>query len=254
MVDSKAYSMKLTNREGHGFLIREFPIPVPVPVRVCSMNEAKFVKNYDMPELVVFVCEDHDQFVKDICIKKGDSTKGNKGDMRIVMERDSCNSSGSEFVASSIVKDVNVIKTYDFRDGNSIEHHTKKKTSKALGEVSLLSPSILKSEGVPIYHTVQHSGEFVVTFPRAYHSGINCGFNCAKAVNVAPVDWFLHGQNAVELYSMQRPKTSLSHDKLLFGSAQEAVRTLSDLTLHGKENLKYFKWKGFYGKNGVAQE
>ncbi|MED6168298.1 hypothetical protein PIB30_010354 [Stylosanthes scabra] len=117
--------------------------------------------------------------------------------------------------------------------------------------VTLFSPSILKSEGVPIYRTVQHSGEFVVTFPRAYHSGFNCGFNCAEAVNVAPVDWFLHGQNAVELYSMQRRKTSLSHDKLLFGSAKEAVRALSDLTLHGKENLKNFKWKSFCGKDGV---
>ncbi|MED6223614.1 hypothetical protein PIB30_075679 [Stylosanthes scabra] len=120
MVDSKVYSMKLTNREGHGFLIREFlvPVPVPVPIRVCSMNEAKFVKNYDMPVLVVFVCEDHDH----------------KGDMGIVVERDSCNSSGSAFAASSIIKDVNVIKTYDFRDGNSIEHPTKKMTSEALGE------------------------------------------------------------------------------------------------------------------------
>ncbi|XLR59588.1 hypothetical protein S83_010260 [Arachis hypogaea] len=117
--------------------------------------------------------------------------------------------------------------------------------------VTLLSPSILKSEGVPVYRAVQHSGEFVVTFPRAYHSGFNCGFNCAEAVNAAPVDWFLHGQNAVELYSMQRRKTSLSHDKLLFGSAQEAVRALSDLTLHGKENVKNFKWKSFCGKDGV---
>ncbi|MED6190992.1 hypothetical protein PIB30_111559, partial [Stylosanthes scabra] len=121
------------------------------------MNEAKFVKNYDMPVLVVFVCEDHDQYVKDICIDRGDSTKGkcvlgeygldkntpcfsdfvmycSKGDLGIVVERDSCNSSGSAFAASSIIKDVNVIKTYDFRDGNSIEHPTKKKTSEALGE------------------------------------------------------------------------------------------------------------------------
>ncbi|MED6211418.1 hypothetical protein PIB30_073516 [Stylosanthes scabra] len=54
--------------------------------------------------------------------------------MGIVVERDSCNSSGSAFAASSIIKDVNVIKTYDFRDGNSIEQPTKKKTSEVLGE------------------------------------------------------------------------------------------------------------------------
>ena len=108
-------------------------------------------------------------------------------------------------------------------------------------QVTQLSPSVLKSGGVPVHRTVQHSGEFVVTFPRAYHCGFNCGFNCAEAVNVAPVDWLVHGQNAAELYSLQCRKTSLSHDKLLFGCAQEAMHALAELTLHGKENLKYIK-------------
>ncbi|KAK1383517.1 hypothetical protein POM88_021252 [Heracleum sosnowskyi] len=81
--------------------------------------------------------------------------------------------------------------------------------------VTQLSPSVLKSEGVPVYRVVQHSGEFVLTFPRAYHVGFNCGFNCAEAVNVAPIDWLEHGQCAVELYSKQNRKTSLSHDNLL---------------------------------------
>ncbi|RDX79654.1 Lysine-specific demethylase JMJ18, partial [Mucuna pruriens] len=117
--------------------------------------------------------------------------------------------------------------------------------------VTQLSPSILKSEGVPVYCTVQHSGEFVVTFPRAYHCGFNCGFNCAEAVNVAPVDWLVHGQNAAELYSLQCRKTSLSHDKLLFGCAQEAVHALAELTLHGKEIVKYIKWRSACGKDGV---
>ncbi|KAF1864452.1 hypothetical protein Lal_00021875 [Lupinus albus] len=117
--------------------------------------------------------------------------------------------------------------------------------------VTQLSPSVLKSEGVPLYRTVQHSGEFVITFPRAYHSGFNCGFNCAEAVNVAPVDWLMHGQNAVELYSLQCRKTSLSHDKLLFGSAQEAVRALAELAHLGKETPKILKWKSVCGKDGV---
>ncbi|KAK7281435.1 hypothetical protein RIF29_09424 [Crotalaria pallida] len=117
--------------------------------------------------------------------------------------------------------------------------------------VTQLSPSILKSEGVPLYRTAQHSGEFVITFPRAYHSGFNCGFNCAEAVNVAPVDWLKHGQNAVELYSSQCRKTSLSHDKLLFGSAQEAVRSLAELAHLGKETPKILKWGSVCGKDGI---
>ncbi|CAM6122699.1 unnamed protein product [Calypogeia fissa] len=92
--------------------------------------------------------------------------------------------------------------------------------------VTQLSPSILKEEGLPVYRLVQHAGEFVITFPRAYHSGFNCGFNCAEAVNLAPVDWLPHGQSAVELYMEQRRKTSVSHDKLLFAAARHAIKVV----------------------------
>lgn len=99
---------------------------------------------------------------------------------------------------------------------------------------------------------VQNSGEYVLTFPRAYHAGFNCGFNCAEAVNVAPVDWLAHGQNAVELYSKETRKTSLSHDKLLLGAAYEAVKALWELSDSvGKENTENLRWKSFCGKNGT---
>ncbi|WCJ24422.1 Lysine-specific demethylase JMJ18 [Euphorbia peplus] len=119
--------------------------------------------------------------------------------------------------------------------------------------VTQLSPSVLKDEGVPVYRVVQNSGEFVLTFPRAYHSGFNCGFNCAEAVNVAPVDWLSHGQNAVELYSKQRRKTSISHDKLLLGSAQIAVKALWELLL-GKETPGNLRWKTVCGKDGLLTQ
>nr|GFD37449.1 lysine-specific demethylase JMJ18 [Tanacetum cinerariifolium] len=99
-----------------------------------------------------------------------------------------------------------------------------------------LSPKVLKSEGVPVYRAAQHSGEFIVTFSRAYHAGFNCGFKCAEAANVAPVDWLLHGQGAVELYREQRRKTSISHDKLLLASAREAVKALWELSTLNEES------------------
>ncbi|XP_050368542.1 lysine-specific demethylase JMJ14-like [Argentina anserina] len=116
--------------------------------------------------------------------------------------------------------------------------------------VTQLSPSVLKSEGVPVHRVVQHSGEFVLTFPRAYHAGFNCGFNCAEAVNVAPVDWLQHGQTAVELYSKQCRKTSLSHDKLLLQSALEAVQVLGEISL-GKKLTSNQNWQKVCGKDGV---
>ncbi|CAK9273364.1 unnamed protein product [Sphagnum jensenii] len=90
--------------------------------------------------------------------------------------------------------------------------------------VTQLSPSILKQEGVPVYRLVQQAGDYVITFPHAYHAGFNSGFNVAEAVNVAPVDWLLHGQAAVELYREQCRKTSVSHDKLLLRAARLAVK------------------------------
>ncbi|KAK3041880.1 hypothetical protein RJ639_001248 [Escallonia herrerae] len=117
--------------------------------------------------------------------------------------------------------------------------------------VTQLSPSILKSEGVPLYRAVQNSGEFILTFPRAYHCGFNCGFNCAEAVNVAPIDWLEHGQSAVELYCKQHRKTSLSHDKLLLASAREAVRALWELSVSKKENPLNLSWRSVCGKEGA---
>ncbi|KAG8085078.1 hypothetical protein GUJ93_ZPchr0010g9854 [Zizania palustris] len=117
--------------------------------------------------------------------------------------------------------------------------------------VTQLSPSVLKSEGVPVYRVVQNPGEFVLTLPRAYHCGFNCGFNCAEAVNVAPVDWLPHGQCAVELYREQRRKTSISHDKLLLKTAKEAVRQLWMNLRNCKSEQGVYRRKDTCGKNGM---
>ncbi|KAG5004418.1 hypothetical protein JHK86_028557 [Glycine max] len=117
--------------------------------------------------------------------------------------------------------------------------------------VTQLSPSILKSKGVPVYRCIQNPGDFVLTFPRAYHSGFNCGFNCAEAVNVAPVDWLPHGHIAIELYQEQGRKTSISHDKLLLGAAREAVRAQWELDLLKKNTLDNLRWKDVCGKDGL---
>ncbi|KAL8539023.1 hypothetical protein ACS0TY_000863 [Phlomoides rotata] len=120
--------------------------------------------------------------------------------------------------------------------------------------VTQLSPSILRSEGVPVYRCVQNPGEFVLTFPRAYHAGFNCGFNCAEAVNVAPVDWLPHGQNAIELYREQARKTSISHDKLLLGAAREAVKANWEYNLLKKSSSVNLRWKDVCGKDGVLSK
>uniref|UniRef100_A0A667HJP8 Lysine demethylase 4D n=1 Tax=Lynx canadensis TaxID=61383 RepID=A0A667HJP8_LYNCA len=52
-------------------------------------------------------------------------------------------------------------------------------------KVALISPTVLKDNGIPFNRITQEAGEFMVTFPYGYHSGFNHGFNCAEAINFA---------------------------------------------------------------------
>ena len=93
---------------------------------------------------------------------------------------------------------------------------------------------------------MQKAGEFIVTFPRAYHAGFNCGFNCAEAVNVAPIDWLPRGQIAVELYKQQMRRSTVSHDKLLIETAKKAIAiSYHFLELQGTADLA--AWKDSFG-------
>ena len=39
----------------------------------------------------------------------------------------------------------------------------------------------------------QKEGEFIVTFPGAYHSRFNHGINCSEAVNFGTLNWVRNG-------------------------------------------------------------
>jgi histone demethylase JARID1 len=44
-----------------------------------------------------------------------------------------------------------------------------------LGKTTMFPPNILLRHHVPVYRAIQRPGEFVITFPRAYHSGFSHG-------------------------------------------------------------------------------
>lgn len=67
--------------------------------------------------------------------------------------------------------------------------------------VTIVNPNILQELGVPIYSTNQRAGDFVVTFPRAYHAGFNCGLNFAEAVNFSNASWLAIGRKCMANYS-----------------------------------------------------
>ncbi|XP_061075789.1 lysine (K)-specific demethylase 5Ba [Conger conger] len=88
--------------------------------------------------------------------------------------------------------------------------------------VTIMNPNTLMEHGVPIYRTNQCAGEFVITFPRAYHSGFNQGFNFAEAVNFCTVDWMPLGRQCVDHYRMLNRYCVFSHDELICKMAAQA--------------------------------
>ncbi|XP_071730624.1 lysine-specific demethylase JMJ13-like [Rutidosis leptorrhynchoides] len=84
-----------------------------------------------------------------------------------------------------------------------------------LEKTTIFPPNILQQNGVPVYKAVQKPGEFVITFPRAYHAGFSHGFNCSEAVNFAIGDWFLLGSIASHRYAVLNRVPLLPHEELL---------------------------------------
>jgi histone demethylase JARID1 len=113
------------------------------------------------------------------------------------------------------------------KDANGLEKVFKSYLSMKMRDVPDLlhhittqfSPRLLQNAKVPIYKLLQHEGEFVVTFPRAFHGGFSMGPNIGEAVNFATHDWIAHGSDANERYrSFARPAV-FSHDRLTFTMA-----------------------------------
>ena len=72
---------------------------------------------------------------------------------------------------------------------------------------------------------VQAPGEYVITFPRAYHGGFSNGFCIGEAVNFSIGDWFPFGLDAAQRYRRLSRLPILAHDELL---------CLEGLAIHGK--------------------
>lgn len=87
--------------------------------------------------------------------------------------------------------------------------------------VTICNPKALIDDRVPIHRVNQYAGEFVVTFPRAYHTGFNQGLNFAEAVNFAPADWLRLGRSCIDHYATVRRFPVFSHDELICKMAND---------------------------------
>uniref|UniRef100_A0A5B6ZDI0 Putative lysine-specific demethylase REF6 n=1 Tax=Davidia involucrata TaxID=16924 RepID=A0A5B6ZDI0_DAVIN len=93
-------------------------------------------------------------------------------------------------------------------------------TFAVLGEkTTVMSPEVLISAGVPCCRLEQNAGEFVVTFPRAYHSGFSHGFNCGEAANIATPGWLRVAKDAAIRRASINCPPMVSHFQLLYDLA-----------------------------------
>ncbi|XP_016459226.1 lysine-specific demethylase JMJ13-like [Nicotiana tabacum] len=96
-------------------------------------------------------------------------------------------------------------------------------------KTTMVSPKILLQYDVPVYKAAQMPGEFVITFPRAYHSGFSHGFNCGEAVNFAIDEWFPFGAEASERYALLGKVPIIPYEELLCAEAMRLPESLAHI-------------------------
>ncbi|KAK9121257.1 hypothetical protein Syun_018874 [Stephania yunnanensis] len=122
--------------------------------------------------------------------------------------------------------------------------------------VTMLNPSVLQDNGVPVYTVLQEPGNFVITFPRSYHGGFNFGLNCAEAVNFAPADWLPYGGFGAERYRLYHKPAVICHEELLCVVAKTECNEKVSPYLK-KEMLRIFNkekhWRERLWRNGIVK-
>ena len=54
-------------------------------------------------------------------------------------------------------------------------------------KTTMFPPSVLLEHNVPLYKAVQMHGEFVITFPRAYHAGFSHGKSLSLSLHLITI-------------------------------------------------------------------
>lgn len=99
------------------------------------------------------------------------------------------------------------------KDDVAVQNRVK---AELMDKNTMVKPSELQNHGVLVYRVVQEVGTFVVTFPRAYHSGFSCGFNVGEAVNFGCDDWWRFAESAFDVYCHLRRPHIIPQEEILY--------------------------------------
>ncbi|KAL6489295.1 hypothetical protein MHYP_G00030360 [Metynnis hypsauchen] len=79
----------------------------------------------------------------------------------------------------------------------------------------MISPEVLRREGVKVYRTVQRCGQFMVCFPGTFVSKVCCGYSVSETVHFATPEWMKLGYEAAKDLKKRRIEEPFSTEKLL---------------------------------------
>ncbi|AOW02966.1 hypothetical protein LXG23DRAFT_22588 [Yarrowia lipolytica] len=85
----------------------------------------------------------------------------------------------------------------------------------------MISPQVLRDEGIDVYICDQRPGDYVLSFPQSYRSHFCHGFNMSESVNLCPLSW-LDGpaQECASLYSKYSQLPAFSYERVLLNIAK----------------------------------
>ena len=109
--------------------------------------------------------------------------------------------------------------------------------------VTMINPETLATLfNLPITRVIQNPGEFIITFPQAYHCGFNTGPNLAEAVNVATSDWLHHAIRSIQVYRAVKRIPVICIEKLLWECAMAVVEKQECRKEVGEDCLAGLTW------------
>lgn len=80
----------------------------------------------------------------------------------------------------------------------------------------ILTEEFLNLHNIEYQIIIQRPGEFVVTFPRGYHQGMNTGLNVAESCNFANKQWIQYGKNGIQCTCSKKNKCGPPFDMSWF--------------------------------------
>ncbi|KAG0689446.1 hypothetical protein C6P40_005055 [Pichia californica] len=86
----------------------------------------------------------------------------------------------------------------------------------------IFSPEFLKKKGIPVYHTFQEVGNFIIKFPKAYSCHFSLGTSITEAVNIANTSWVNESINASLWLQKQFIPNKFSTFSMLLTAARES--------------------------------